>query len=541
MAPRSTLQKIGLIFLASRIVPSVSALNFAISAAQALGVLEQRDSTCPDSSYSSCLTVDPKLPSDFCCPSDDVCISIASSSSALCCPAGKSCSAITPISCNVQSQNVTQNPDAPIMTTNLTGSLPTCGRNCCPFGYTCDSTGSICNILTATSSLNPSFNSSSSSAAPSATSSATSTTSSSKTTSHASASATAAANNGTGIDSNLHSTVQCTRFPGPAVLAGFFPGMLAGALLALLAVICIGRRRNDSGSTIKSPLSNKFSSHYRGRSSDGAIIGVSEPIPISQSARTDFLRREPESEMLDRSNTKSRMKSWFSNSAKSSPTYAEDGYPYPQHNTWKMPTPPEPNNIPLGPLGATIPVTPERQIRTANQGVAKEPSMESIKVYSPPSIMGNNSHPPLPQLNQTPVKPIRTMASQWRGSGVSTTQQQERQLSPFRTPNRDMDRDSEYPPTVHHATTTTPSEVDMNATTILSPSRYNDNTTNTNNNNFRRIRDDVSDMSDRSRPTTTFTDMLTGIGFPDPSRPNPPPAMPDMPRGLDVKGKGRRI
>lgn len=502
MAPRSMLQKISLICLASSIVPSTAALNVAISAAQALGVLEQRDATCPNSNFNSCTSIDLKLPSNFCCPSTDVCISLDSSSSALCCPPGVSCAVIQPITCNVDQQNVTLNPGGSVMTTKLASSLPRCGSTCCPFGYTCDTTTTECHLITDTSSLNPSASVS----PPTTTASTTTGTVSATSSVSPKGSATAAASNITGIDSN-HPPImtQCTRFPGAAVAAGFFPGMLAGALLALLGVICLGRSRHKSVSAASSPPS-KFSSHFRGRSRDGTIIGVSDPIPTSHATRTDFLRRQPE--MLKRTGT--RMKSWWS--SKSSPTFLGGESPHTQTH-WKMPTPPVPNNVPLEPLGATVPVTPERQIRPgrSQKTAVKEPSMESIKVYSPASMIGS------PHGKPATVKPIRSMASQWRGHEFADDQ-----MSPFHTPDK-----AEFA-SVHQATTLH-SNVD-----VLSPARYNAA------GHAGRPRDDVIDVidvSNPSRPTTTFTDMLGAIGFPDPG----PPPMPDMPRGLEVRKKGKRI
>ena len=498
MAPNSTFQKLGLICLASSIVPSSSALSVAVSAAQALGILQQRDSTCANSTFNSCTSIDSNLPSNFCCSPTDTCISLDSSSSALCCPPGANCTAIRPITCSIDQQNVTLHPGNVVMTTKLGSSLPECGDQCCPFGYTCDLNKVQCVLIIDESSLNPS----SSSSASTATATSTAGTSSLTPFTNPTSSPTAVASNGTGINSNAPITTQCTRFPGAAVAAGFFPGMLAGALLALLGVICLGKSRHKSSLAANSPPS-KFSSHYRGRSSDGAIIGVSDPILISQPARTDFLRRQPE--MLKRTGT--RMKSWFS--SKSSPTFLGGESPNTQ-NHWKMPTPPVPDNVPLEPLGATMPVTPERQMRKGRSQriVVKEPSMESIKVYSPPNMMAT------PQNKPTPVKPIRGMASQWRGN-----ESVDENLSPFQSPDKD-----EFRP--EHPATTANHRAD-----ILSPARYNAE------DNRGRLREELSDSSNASRPTTTFTDMLGAIGFPDPG---PTPPMPEVPRGLSVK-KGKRI
>jgi hypothetical protein len=134
--------------------------------------------------------------------------------------------------------------------------------------------------------------------------------------------------------------------------------------------------------------------------------------------------------------------------------------------------------------------------------------MESIKVYSPDNMIGT------PQNKPTPVKPIRNMASQWRGN-----ENADKKLIPFQSPDKD-EFHSEHP------TTTTNHRAD-----ILSPARYNAE------DNRGRSREEVSDFSNASRPTTTFTDMLGAIGFPDPG---PTPAVPEVPRGLDVR-KGKRI
>jgi hypothetical protein len=157
-----------------------------------------------------------------------------------------------------------------------------------------------------------------------------------------------------------------------------------------------------------------------------------------------------------------------------------------------------------------VPVTPERQIRKGrSQRIAvKEPSMESIRVYSPANMIGT------PQNKPTPVKPIRSMASQWRGNENASEK-----LSPFQSPGKD-----EFHPE-QPATTTNP------RADILMPARYNAE------DNRGRSREEVSDFSNASRPTTTFTDMLGAIGFPDPG---PTPAMPEMPRGLNTK-KGKRM
>ena len=479
MAPRTPLQKLSLVCLASSIVPSTSALSVAISAAQALGVLQQRDLTCSNHTFTSCSSTDSKLPTDFCCAPDSDCVSLDSSSSAICCPTGQNCAQIQGISCDVGIQNATQFPTSALFTTRLGDSLPECGGQCCPFGYTCAvpaSNGSLglCSIIQSTSSVN-----------------VTSTTSTSSTpTSTSTSSPTAAASNGTGIDSNNHPIVaHCSRFPAAAIAAGFFPGMIAGAFLALLLVICSGRRKNQT------PKSSLYSQHNR---------NISEPIPTHHSNRSDFTRRP---EMMLR-HTQTRMKSWFS--SKSSPTFLGEDTAYRGHDVpndgednWKMPTPPVPNNVPLQPLGTTVPVTPERRIGALNhENLAHQPSRETIQVYSPDGM------PASPRgARSGPVPPIRGMSSQWKANAAK--------LSPFKTPPYN---------TVHQATTITPDQGG-----VLTPARYGDGDSDI----CPRTREDPSDIS---RPTTTFTDMLHGIGFPDPKG---RPDVPEVPKALNTR-KGKR-
>lgn len=89
--------------------------------------------TCP-SDYSQCGN---EFPSNFCCPTAGSCVSLAENTTVLCCPDGEDCSSIEPISCNIDDYNASTTPLSPVHTTNLTGQLPTCGSQCCPFGYSC--------------------------------------------------------------------------------------------------------------------------------------------------------------------------------------------------------------------------------------------------------------------------------------------------------------------------------------------------------------------------------------------------------------------
>lgn len=157
-----------------------------------------RASTCGDSSYTQCST---DLPSDFCCPSGQTCIALAGKTTAICCPEGSSCSEIETIPCDVSLEDKSQHPAAVVMTTALTGTLETCGDQCCPFGYSCNSNGNC--DMNADQSAKPST----SSVASSATSTATSSSGSATTTvdvsptSSSDSSATATATSSSGSDS----------------------------------------------------------------------------------------------------------------------------------------------------------------------------------------------------------------------------------------------------------------------------------------------------------------------------------------------------
>ena len=127
-------------------------------------------------------------------------------------------------------------------------------------------------------------------------------------------------------------------------------------------------------------------------------------------------------------------------------------------------------------------MTPERQVR---EELPRQPSTESIMVYSPPST------------NQ--VAPLRGMVSQRPDSAIG---------SPFKTP---PNRDNTY----HDAATTTPHDTPY--AEVLTPARYGDS----------------QKKKNEPRPNTTFTVVMERAGMPDPLRDMPP-----VPKGLNVNGKG---
>ena len=242
----------------------------------------------------------------------------------VCCPSGSNCSSITPITCNIQELNATANPQNPLHSTDLTTQPSTCGAStCCPAGYTCDSSGTVCNL----NSQSSSSSTTSTPTSPISTASGTSTRAIKTNT------ATSTPSSGASTQSSV-AAAACNPYPVPAILAAFFPGLIIGIILTLLIIMCWGKKR-DSKRT----------------SSDFGHINATVSDPIYQDSgatRTDFLRRE--SKTKNSTPSTSRVRSLFSRS----PSIAR-----------------------LGLSNDAVPRTPENRPR-------REPSMESITIYSPP-------------------------------------------------------------------------------------------------------------------------------------------------------------
>ncbi|KAF4123452.1 hypothetical protein GMORB2_6153 [Geosmithia morbida] len=77
------------------------------------------------------------FPDNICCREDETCVSLAAATTILCCPESASCGSLKPITCNVQAQNATRDPDVQLKTTVFDVDLPGCGDGCCPFGFSC--------------------------------------------------------------------------------------------------------------------------------------------------------------------------------------------------------------------------------------------------------------------------------------------------------------------------------------------------------------------------------------------------------------------
>ncbi|KAJ5774188.1 hypothetical protein N7457_009084 [Penicillium paradoxum] len=314
---------------------------------------------CP-SSYARCSST--KLPNDFCCPSDSTCISLDEASSAICCPAGKDCDYISPIVCDVQQQDTSLYPESQIKTTRLDDSLPKCGDACCPFGYSCQG-NNTCSLNKKTSTTATITGSSSSTLPTSLSTTATSARDPPTTITPVPSPSSEKSNNSTTF-ADLETS--CPSFPGEAIAAGFFPGAIFGAIAALLISLCFRRRARKNEPEMQE---GKSGPHWSQRSSAGAPLSISNPIPQDDTSyRTDFLRSPPRarrSSIGGRSTrsvlhrTGSRVRSLFSG--------------YPRHD------PRLDKDVPAVPM-PPAPVTPPRQ---------RQPSTESIKVYSPP---GEFSH-----------------------------------------------------------------------------------------------------------------------------------------------------
>ena len=318
-----TLIKLMAICLISTTVPSTMALSSALDAAEAIGLLPRQSNSCSVSGYTPC---NQGLPSNFCCAPNTSCVAFNGGASAICCPAGHECTNIQPINnCDNTQLNATLFPLNPVHSTDLVNNLFSCGsKTCCPAGYSCQNNQCFMNNQTSASSTI-----SASSLAP--TSTLTPNKASSTATPASTSPSSSTSHSATTIVPVAESRTHCNSFPVEAVLVGFFPGFLVGALLATLIIICLGRQ-------------NQRKEHRRQSGDLGSVTAhVSDPIYQDAGAtRTDFLRRA----------SKSRARSLFSRS----PTLR-------QHNSsdglFKRPQTPE--------------------SRTGS----REPSME-IKVYSPP-------------------------------------------------------------------------------------------------------------------------------------------------------------
>ncbi|KAH7072722.1 hypothetical protein BKA63DRAFT_534435 [Paraphoma chrysanthemicola] len=250
MAPTSVFPRL------SRI-STLMLLSLAITTAHASHIFARQAPVCGGkSNLQQCGN---GLPSDFCCPTGTSCISLNSASvqSVICCPTGQDCAVIQAITCDISQLNATLHPDNQLHLSDTDSvTLPTCGDKCCPLGYSCKS--NMC-FKDSTASASPT----SASPTPSATRPA----SASQTSSCAAA------------------PVQTkSGFDGRSFAAGFFPGIVIGAL-GTIGLLWVIKKRRESQS--KERYSGDFGHVAR---------QISDPIYDPQhAARTDFIRRGSQS------------------------------------------------------------------------------------------------------------------------------------------------------------------------------------------------------------------------------------------------------
>ena len=359
MLPTSLLNLLAVSLLSLR-TPSVTALSPVRSPAHALELLSRQTNQCATTGYSPCNKAG--LPANFCCPSNQQCIAFNNNKSALCCPSGQDCKTIAPISCDLTKQDVNTSPSGGLHTTDLTGTLAQCGSNCCPQGYSCQNNNCVMQASSSTSSK------------PSSTASHTST--SSTTPSSSTPKSTSASSTASAIPGSADTKPQCSKIPGAAVAIGLIAGIVIGILLTITVICLIGRRNK------KDPPQKSSASIF---SSVGQPPSISDPMPHYQQngeLRNDFLRRDPNIANANagyrRSRASSRVRSLFSRS----PTFKN-----PQNGYGAQRSPPGTTDG----IGRTLQTPMQSPVRN---GVRREPSTESIKIYSPPNDGLGRGHPP---------------------------------------------------------------------------------------------------------------------------------------------------
>ncbi|EEH35314.1 hypothetical protein PAAG_06361 [Paracoccidioides lutzii Pb01] len=360
---------------------SLQAPLSAVPLTVALGGLRRGNGLC-SKGHSPC--EDPKAPSNFCCPEGTLCITLNNSTSMICCPLGQSCYQMSQKPCYTQTPDPKLNPNSPAKTTTLNGEPWKCGGKCCPPGTRClsDRLGEFyCQVIYPELAFPPFpvTTTTSQPAPPSPTLTQSGTASHSATP----ASSTTATNSTSTtqasyiiLRSSYLPTLKPTsppkafpnmneahpssisnepKYPGRAIAVGLVPGLVAGILIAMIAIFFY-RHRQETRSA--SSLIQRFG--YFRESFDKGEVSISDPIPFAahDSIRTDFLRRQGELDYEEHrrstfQRTSAPVRSFFG----SLPT-AED-----------IATMPPPNKGGGGGF--------------SGGGVGCEPSAESIKVFSP--------------------------------------------------------------------------------------------------------------------------------------------------------------
>lgn len=319
------------------------------------------------------------FPFEFCCPKNTACKRLNSSQaiSVICCPSGMDCAFIQPVTCEVEQYDAKLHPDNQIhlsITTEL--DLPKCGDKCCPVGYTCN--GNMCKA-DPEASATPSPTTTTATPSPTRTPSAAQTTQAEPVT--------------------TESTHQ--GFSGKSFAAGFFPGIIIGALGTLGLLWVIKKRR-------ESQAKNRYSGDF----GDHVAATISDPIyDPAYAQRTDFIRRGSNSihsttPMMQKSNTAQtsgsggmtpKLKSLWERT----PKLGLGGFtglpatPAPavragsNRDPYKTPTrtPPRSNSISRSTSISRTPssaVKPVKQLKPQRPNAARSGSTETIDVLMPP-------------------------------------------------------------------------------------------------------------------------------------------------------------
>ena len=400
MARKRISRNITVVFMMTATSLRVAALSVLSHPGEAFGLFAREGNTCANSSYTAC---NQGLPGNFCCPSGDSCYVFNQNQSAICCPQGKDCSSISTISCDITQQNITLHPISPLFTTQLDGKMPTCGDSCCPVGMSCN--GNQCRVdsTPSASSSTPSSTGSNAISSPTTTSPTSTMPSASSAPSSTTIPSSSAQSGATVASASAH----CKQFPAAAVLVGFFSGLTVGIILAVLLICCFGRHGSRSSSASYGRGKDRPHSDF-----SSVTANVSDPIYQPGNERADFLRRDSASKYKNLSDRASRVRSFFART----PTLS-------RRNKMNTPTPERTmTNRTTHSTGTTstttrintsstpTPKTPKTPKTPST--LKKEPSMESIKIYSPPNIAGLSLHPMPP-----PPPSISTMTPDMQGRG----------------------------------------------------------------------------------------------------------------------------
>ena len=358
---------------------ALSHLHDVLDTSPAAGGLLRRQDTCGN--IAGMAQCSGSFPPNFCCPSSSTCFGFNSNKSVICCPNGSNCDGIAPTSCDLQFYNATAHPESPMHLSDLDTALKPCGGgSCCPSGYTCNAKN-FC-VLNALASATAAATSTATAAT--LTGSVTSTPPTATPTNTAAAGA-----------SNPQASTSSPTFTLTGVLVGAGAGLAGGILLTLLIIWCIGLR------------TQKRRAAARDDDSLGPVAAkVSDPIYLDAGAtRTDFLRyasksrRSPAAAASSGSSSAGAARRWpGAGSTPASPGGAgSPGMGRVRSLFSRTPTlgararwervqdeqSGGPHEVAGGGAGARR--AEMEQVRTPpRQTRPREPSTESIKIYSPP-------------------------------------------------------------------------------------------------------------------------------------------------------------